>query len=55
MAVSGMFITHSNSLQFLIHITDNNNLKKQEVMNDLVKLLDLVQKYADKQGCQHLP
>jgi hypothetical protein len=33
MAVSGMFITHSNSRQFLIRITDNNNSKKQEVMN----------------------
>jgi hypothetical protein len=49
MAVSGMFITHSNSRQFLIRITDNNNSKKQEVMSDLLKLLDLVQKYADKQ------
>ena len=26
---------------------------KNEVMNDLLKLLDLVQKHADKQGCQH--
>ena len=24
-----------------------------EVMNDLLKLLDLVQKHADKKGCQH--
>jgi hypothetical protein len=52
-AASGMFITHSNSLQFLIRITDNNNPKKQEVMSDLLKFLDLVQKHADKEGCQH--
>ena len=26
---------------------------KNEVMNDLLKLLDIVQKHADKEGCQH--
>ena len=28
-------------------------MTKSEVMNDLLKLLDLVQKHADKQGCHH--
>lgn len=28
-------------------------MNKNEVMNDLLKLLDLVQKHADKNGCQH--
>ncbi|MFZ0326774.1 MAG: hypothetical protein WBP64_01610 [Nitrososphaeraceae archaeon] len=28
-------------------------MTKNEVMNDLLKLLDLVQKHADKEGCQH--
>ena len=28
-------------------------INKNEVMSDLLKLLDLVQKYADKEGCQH--
>ena len=28
-------------------------MTKNEVMNDLLKLLDLVQKHADKQGCHH--
>jgi hypothetical protein len=28
-------------------------MAKNEVMNDLLKLLDLVQKHADKEGCQH--
>ncbi len=28
-------------------------MKKNEVMNDLLKLLDLVQKHADKEGCEH--
>jgi hypothetical protein len=28
-------------------------MTKSEVANDLLKLLDLVQKHADKQGCQH--
>ncbi|HEY7572561.1 MAG TPA: hypothetical protein VH796_14435 [Nitrososphaeraceae archaeon] len=28
-------------------------MNKSEVMSDLLRLLDLVQKYADKEGCQH--
>ena len=28
-------------------------MTKNEVMNDLLKLLDLVQKHADKEGCLH--
>ena len=28
-------------------------MAKNEAMNDLLKLLDLVQKHADKEGCQH--
>ena len=28
-------------------------MTKSEVMNDLLKLLDLVQKHADKKRCQH--
>ena len=28
-------------------------MNKNEVMNSLLKLLDLVQKHADKEGCQH--
>jgi len=28
-------------------------LMTNEVMNDLLKLLDMVQKHADKEGCQH--
>ena len=28
-------------------------MTKNEVMNDLLKLLGLVQKHADKEGCQH--
>jgi hypothetical protein len=28
-------------------------MTKNEVMSDLLKLLDLVQKHADKNGCQH--
>ena len=28
-------------------------MTKSEVMNDLLKLLSLVQKHADKEGCQH--
>ena len=28
-------------------------MTKNEAMNDLLKLLDLVQKHADKKGCQH--
>ncbi|HZI69654.1 MAG TPA: hypothetical protein VFD60_00690 [Nitrososphaeraceae archaeon] len=28
-------------------------MTKNEVMNDLLKLLDMVQKDADKEGCQH--
>jgi hypothetical protein len=28
-------------------------ITKSEVANDLLKLLDLVQKHADKKGCQH--
>ena len=28
-------------------------MNKNEVMNDLLKLLDLVQKHADKNRCQH--
>ena len=28
-------------------------MTKSEVMYDLLKLLDLVQKHADKQGCHH--
>jgi hypothetical protein len=28
-------------------------MTKNEVMNDVLKLLDLVQKNADKEGCQH--
>jgi hypothetical protein len=28
-------------------------MTKSEVANDLLKLLDLVQKHADKKGCQH--
>ena len=27
-------------------------MNKNEVMSDLLKLLDLVQKHADKEGCQ---
>jgi hypothetical protein len=43
-------------------VTDKENEKiaiplkimnKNEVMSDLLKLLDLVQKYADKERCQH--
>jgi hypothetical protein len=43
-------------------VTDKENEKiaipleimsKNEVMSDLLKLLDLVQKHADKNGCQH--
>ena len=30
-------------------------MTKSEVMNDLLKLLDLVQKHADKEGCLHCP
>lgn len=30
-----------------------NIMTKDEVMNDLLKLLGLVQKHADKEGCQH--
>jgi hypothetical protein len=28
-------------------------MPRNEVMKDLLKLLDLVQKHADKEGCQH--
>ena len=28
-------------------------MTRNEVMNDLLKLLDLVQKHADKKRCQH--
>jgi len=28
-------------------------LMTNEVMNDLLKLLDMVQKHADSEGCQH--
>ena len=28
-------------------------MTKNEVMKDLLKLLDIVQKHADKEGCQH--
>ena len=28
-------------------------MTRNEVMNDLLKLLDRVQKHADKEGCQH--
>jgi hypothetical protein len=28
-------------------------MTKSEVVNDLLKLLDRVQKYADKEGCRH--
>jgi hypothetical protein len=28
-------------------------MTRNEVMNDVLKLLDLVQKHADKKGCQH--
>ena len=28
-------------------------MNKSEVMSDLLRLLDLVQKHADKEGCQH--
>ena len=28
-------------------------MTRNEVMNDLLKLLDLVQKHADKEGCQN--
>lgn len=28
-------------------------MNKNEVMSDLLKLLDLVQKHADNEGCQH--
>ena len=42
-------------------VTDRENEKitplklmtKSEVVNDLLKLLDMVQKHADKEGCQH--
>ena len=43
-------------------VTDKENEKiilplkimnKNEVMGDLLRLLDLVQKHADKEGCQH--
>jgi len=45
-----------------ISVTDKGNEKitsqlkvmtRSEVINDLLKLLSLVQKYADKEGCQH--
>ena len=29
------------------------SMTKNEVMNDLLKLLSLVQKHADKEECQH--
>ena len=28
-------------------------MTRNEMMKDLLKLLDLVQKHADKEGCQH--
>jgi len=28
-------------------------MTKSEVVNDLLKLLDMVQKHANKEGCQH--
>ena len=28
-------------------------MNKSEVMSDLLRLLNLVQKHADKEGCQH--
>ena len=28
-------------------------MTRKEVMKDLLKLLDCVQKHADKEGCQH--
>jgi hypothetical protein len=28
-------------------------MTKNEVMDDLLKLVDLIQKHADKEGCQH--
>ena len=28
-------------------------MTRNEMINDLLKLLELVQKHADKQGCQH--
>ena len=28
-------------------------MNKNEVVNDLLKLLDLVQKHTDNEGCQH--
>ena len=28
-------------------------MTKSEVVKDLLKLLDMVQKHADKEGCQH--
>ena len=28
-------------------------MNKSEVISDLLRLLDLVQKHADKEGCQH--
>jgi hypothetical protein len=42
-------------------VTDRENktipplklMTKNEVMNDLLRLLNLVQKHADKEGCQH--
>jgi hypothetical protein len=43
-------------------VTDKENEKiviplkimnKSEVMSDLLKLLDLVQKHADREGCKH--
>jgi hypothetical protein len=43
-------------------VTDKENEKiviplkimnKSEVMSDLLRLLNLVQKHADKEGCQH--
>jgi hypothetical protein len=45
-----------------LKVTDKENEKimpplkvmtRSEVINDLLKLLSLVQKHADKEGCQH--
>jgi hypothetical protein len=55
-------LTTDRALSRVIVMTDIENEKitpllklmtRNEVINDLLKLLDLVQKHADKEGCQH--
>jgi hypothetical protein len=46
----GVWVTDKENEKIVIPLKIMN---KNEVMNDLLKLLDLVQKHADKNGCQH--